>query len=182
MPAPLALRPDYDASTLRRLARGSTDASQTRRLLALASIYDGAPRSAAARIGGVTPQIVRDWVVRFNKEGPAGLNDRKAPGSAPKLNPDQRRALLDRVERGPTPAVDGVVRWRLVDLVQWVFEEFRISLSPQTMSRELRNAGYRKLSARPRHRGQKRGDIEDFKKASPPVWRRSSAGSRGERP
>lgn len=81
MPAPLALRADYDASTLRRLARGSTNANQTRRLLALASIYDGAPRSAAARIGGVTPQIIRNWVVRFNTEGPDGLIDRKAPGS-----------------------------------------------------------------------------------------------------
>jgi hypothetical protein len=45
----------------------------------------------------------------------------------------------------------GGVRWRLVDLVQWVFEELRISLSPQTISREPRAMGYRRLSARPRH-------------------------------
>ncbi|MBS1168448.1 MAG: hypothetical protein H6R00_4473 [Proteobacteria bacterium] len=62
------------------------------------------------------------------------------------------------------PAVDGVVRWRLVDLVQWVFEEFRVSLSPQTMSRVLREADYRKLSARPRHQGQDPDAIETFKK------------------
>jgi hypothetical protein len=34
-------------------------------LLALAAIYDGGTRSDAAKIGGVTLQIVRDWVLRF---------------------------------------------------------------------------------------------------------------------
>jgi hypothetical protein len=27
------------------------------------------------------------------------------------------------VERGPIPAIHGVVRWRLIDLMQWVWEE-----------------------------------------------------------
>jgi transposase len=48
----------------------------------LAEIYDGGSRSDAARIGGVTLQIVRDWVVRFNARGPNGLFDGKAPGQA----------------------------------------------------------------------------------------------------
>ena len=52
------------------------------------------------------------------------------------------------------PAIHGVVRWRLVDLCQWLFEEFRISLSETTVSRELRAMGFRKLSARPRHHAQ----------------------------
>jgi hypothetical protein len=33
--------------------------------------------------------------------------------------------------------------------------------------------GYRKLSARPRHQGQRPEDIAAFKKPSPPVWRKS---------
>ena len=64
------LRRDYDELTLRRLARASKDADQTRRLLALAAIYDGASRSAAAEIGGVTLQSIRDWGLRFNDGGP----------------------------------------------------------------------------------------------------------------
>jgi len=51
-----------------------------RRLLALAAIYDGATRTEAARIGGVTLQIIRDWVMRFNARGAAGLLDGKSPG------------------------------------------------------------------------------------------------------
>ena len=172
MAAPIALRTDFDAAALRRKARRSRDAAQARRLLALAAIYDGGSRSAAARLGGVTLQIVRDWVLRFNAEGPAGLADRKAPGATPKLGAAQRRALVDVVEAGPTPAVHGVVRWRLVDLVQWVWETFHVAISPQTLSRELRGLGYRKLSARPRHQAQDPETIETFKKTSPQRWRR----------
>jgi hypothetical protein len=71
------------------------------------------------------------------------------------------------IESGPIPAVHGVVRWWLIDLAQWIFEEFRIAIAKQTLSRELRALGYRKLSARPRHYAQAAGAIEDFKKASP---------------
>jgi transposase len=176
MAAPLPLRPDFEADTLRREARRSRDGAQARRLLALAAIYEGGSRGEAAKIGGVTLQIVRDWVVRFNAEGPAGLIDRKPPGSAPKLGAAERQALAQMVERGPIPAVHGVVRWRLADLAQWVWEEFRISISTQTLSRELRGLGYRKLSARPRHHAQDPDALEAFKKTSPRRWRRSRSG------
>jgi hypothetical protein len=79
---PVALRKDFDGDSLRAVARKSRDGGQARRLLALAAIYDGAKRIEAAKIGGVTRQIVRDWVVRFNAQGPNGLIDRKAPGQA----------------------------------------------------------------------------------------------------
>ena len=78
MAAPIALREDFDGPGLRRLAKQTKDAAQARRLLALAEIYDGSSRTDAARIGSVTLQIVRDWVLRFNKHGPEGLINRKA--------------------------------------------------------------------------------------------------------
>jgi transposase len=178
MGSAIALRGDFDAITLRKLARKTRDAKQSRRLLALAEIYDGAQRRDAARIGGVGPQIVRDWVVRFNAEGPDGLIDRKPPGQPPKLNAAHQRALARMIEDGPIPAVHGVVRWRLVDLMAWVWEEFRIVIAKQTLSRVLRSMGYRKLSARPRHHAQNPAAAEDFKKASPRSWRRSRAAVR----
>jgi transposase len=96
-------------------ARGAKDAAQTRRLLALAAVYDGARRTEAATIGGVTLQIVRDWVMKFNAHGPDGLIDRKAPRQPPKLTEAHRAALKAVIESGPTAPIDGVVRWRLVD-------------------------------------------------------------------
>jgi transposase len=170
---PIPLRSDFDAAALRSLARKTKDGPQARRLLALATIYDGAPRAEAAQMGGVTRQIVRDWVVRFNALGPEGLIDRKPPGLPSRLNNTHRAALVAVIEEGPIPAVHGVVRWRLVDLVQWVWDEFRITISAQTLSRELRALGYRKLSARPRHHAKSEAQVAAFKKSSPPSWRRS---------
>ena len=172
---PIPLRADFDAAGLRSAARCTKDAAQARRLLALAAVYDGASRGEAARIGGVTLQIVRDWVLRFNAEGPAGLVARKAPGQASRLNDSHRAALATVLESGPTPAIHGVVRWRLIDLCQWLWEEHRVTVAKQTLSREVRALGYRKLSARPRHHAQAEGAVDLFKRASPPAWRRSRA-------
>jgi transposase len=172
---PIPLRADYDAARLRASARESKDAGQTRRLLALAAIYDGASRSEAAGIGGVTLQIVRDWVVKLNAHGPDSLVDYKGPGPQPILTKEHRAALATAIEDGPMPAIHGVVRWRIVDLVQWLSDEFQVSVSKQTLGRELRAMGYRKLSARPRHHAQAVGAIELFKRVSPRAWMRSGA-------
>ncbi|NEJ26139.1 helix-turn-helix domain-containing protein [Rhizobium leguminosarum] len=140
MGSAIALRDDFDGPALRQFAKGTKDAAQARRLLALAEIYDGGSRTDAARIGGVTLQIVRDWVVRFNEHAFAGLLNGKAPGNRPKLNDDQRQALAKIVERGPIPAIDGVVRWRRKDLVHWIFQEFRTSMDETTVVREFLSA------------------------------------------
>jgi transposase len=182
MAAAIALRSDFTGADLRRLARGTQDARQARRLLTLAAIYDGGSRSEAARIGDVGLQIVRDWVLRFNAEGSDGLIDRKAPGPEPRLTDAHRTALAAIIENGPIPAVHGVVRWRLIDLCQWLWEEFRVSVTRQTLGREVRALGYRKLSARPRHHAQTEGAIEHFKKASRQSWQRSRRRRASSRP
>src|SRR6202051_3140044 len=142
---PIPLRADFNAQTVRSAAKRAKDGPQARRLLALAAIYDGASRSEAAKIGGVTLQIVRDWVLKFNAHGPDGLIDRKPTGQAPRLNDTHRAALAAIIESGPIPSVHGVVRWRIVDLCQWIYEEFRVVVAKQTLSRVLRKMGYRKL-------------------------------------
>ncbi len=169
---PIPLRTDFTAAQVRAAARKTKNGPQARRLLALATIYDGGTRSEAAKVGGVTLQIVRDWVLKFNTDGPPGLIDRKAPGQPSRLDAVHRAALVGQIESGPIPAIHGVVRWRVIDLCQWLFEEYRVQIAKQTLSRELRKMGYRKLSARPRHHAQAEGAIEAFKKLSPPVWTR----------
>ena len=163
MSAGIALREDYDAVSVRELAKRSDDADQVRRLLALAVVYDGGLRSDGAEAGGVGLQTFRNWVLRFNADGPAGLVNGKAPGQAPRLDQAQQAELAQLVEAGPIPAVHGVVRWRLCDLAQWVMETYRTSISEQTLSRYLRAMGYRKLSARPRHHAQSVEAVAAFK-------------------
>jgi transposase len=116
---------------------------------------------------------VRDWVLRFSAEGADGLVNRKAPGKPPLLSESQRRELAAVIERGPIPAVDGVVRWRLIDLGRWVYETYGIAASKQALSRTLRAMGYRKLSARPRHHAQDPVAVAVFKN----VWPAPSASS-----
>ncbi len=174
MGAAVKLRTDYDGAHLRDLAKRSRNGAQARRLLALAEIYDGRRRSDAARLAGVGLQIIRDWVLRFNAEGPDGLINRKGSGPPSRLTDEQRAKLRQAVDDGPKPYLDGVVRWRLVDLVQWAREEFGVSISRQTMGRELRAMGFRRLSARPQHYAQNPEAIEAFKKTSP-TWSQPSA-------
>ena len=170
---PIPLRTDFDAMDLRSAARRTKHAGQARRLLALAAVYNGATRTEAAKIGGVTLQIVRDWVIKLNAHGPDGLIDGKAPGQPCRLNDTHRRALAEVINSGPIPAIHGVVRWRIIDLCQWLWDEFQIRIAKQTLSRELRAMGFRKLSARPRRHAQAAGAIEVFKKVSRPFWMKS---------
>lgn len=176
--AGLPLRKDYDGAALRGLARRCKNADQVRRLLSLAAVYDGRSRAEAARVGGVGRQIVRDWVEKFNAAGPDGLVTRRAPGQPPRLTAMHRDALVKMVEAGPDPAVHGIVRWRLKDLVAWLGQHYGLTLDETTLGRTLKALGYAKLSARPRHHAQAAGAIEDFKKASLPRWRPSRPTSR----
>jgi transposase len=123
------IRSDYTSEQLRALAKRSRNAAQARRLLSVAAVIDGASRSEAAKIGGMDRQTLRDWVHRFNEDGPGGLINDTAPGAMPKLNKRQKAKLAALVKQGPIPAVHGVVRWRAVDLIQWIREEFGISVS-----------------------------------------------------
>lgn len=164
MSALVLLRRDFDAEGLRALSKAARDPAQTRRLLALSAIYAGGSRSAAAALGGVGLQTIWDCVVAFNAHGPDGLIGGKAPGARPPA-PEHRAAggAACSGRAGADAGHPGVVRWRLVDLAQILFEDHGVSLSEQTLSRVLRGMGYRNLSARPRHHAQAPGAIPAFK-------------------
>lgn len=167
MSAAIKLREDFCAAELRRLACGTGDADQVRRLLALAAVYDGMARDDAARIGGTQRQTLRDWVCRFNAHGPDGLIDRKPPGRKPKLPPELVDELRHLVETGPDPEIDGVVRWRCVDLKRVLSDRSGVDVSRVTLGRVLKKLGFSHISARPQHPGQKPEAIAAFKKTSP---------------
>lgn len=181
MGRPITVRGDYTSTGLRSLSKRCRDVAQARRLLAIAAAVDGASRMAAAKAGGMDRQTLRDWVHRFNADGPDGLINDTAPGAAPKLSAAQRAKLAALVERGPNPAVDGVVRWRACDLQQWIQEEFAISVSDDTVYRMLKAMGYVHISARPKAYKQDSEAMAAFKKTSPPAWRKSAGRSHAAR-
>ena len=168
MAAAVRLRADYSASELRRLAAASKNANQTRRLLSLASVAEGTNRTEAARIGGMDRQTLRDWVHRFNAEGPEGLLDNWSSGSEPRLSEEQRAEVAELVETGPDRAVHGVVRWRRVDLQRVIRERFGIEYHERTIGKLLKKLGFSHISARPRHPAQDQSMSAAFKKTSRP--------------
>src|ERR1700752_3510718 len=100
----VAVRDDYTAGEVRRLEKQAKDGAQARRLLAIAAVLDGASRTEAAKIGGMDRQTLRDWVIRFNDQGPDGLINVPAPGAPAKLNKGHRAFLARIVDEGPSPA------------------------------------------------------------------------------
>jgi transposase len=178
----IGLRDDYTANEVRRLAAKSKDANQSRRLLAIAGIYDGMSRTEAAKIGGMDRQTLRDWVHRFNEQGPDGLIDRRHEGPAPKLSSAQKAELAKIVEAGPDLDKDGVVRWRGSDLKTVIEARFGVTYTERSVSRILHELGFAHLSVRPRHPAQDQEVIAAFKKTSPPRWPLTSAMSRQARP
>ncbi len=173
MLAAVPIREDFTAAELRALASRSRDARQCARLLALAGVAEGRSRLEAARLGGMDRQTLRDWVHRFNQEGPAGLIDRKSPGAPAKVSAEQKAELAEIVERGPDIARDGVVRWRRIDLQQVIKDRFGVDYHERSVSRLLHDLGFAHMSARPYHPGQEPRALEDFKKTSPSGSRRS---------
>lgn len=169
--AGIKLREDYGVDDLRRLARKSRDAKQARRLIALAGVLDGLSRADAAAVGLMDRQTLRDWVHRFNEQGPEGLIDRKSTGPKRKLTAEQLAMLKDIVAAGPDPAIDTVVRWRCADIVKLIKARFDVEYHENSVGKLLHSLGFSHISARPRHPKQNPETIEAFKKTSRKNWR-----------
>jgi transposase len=166
MPSAVKLRTDYSAKELRKLAKRVKDNNQARRLLSLAAVLDGMKREDAARIGGMDRQTLRDWVHRFNDAGPDGLLDRWSDGPIPRLSTDQKAELAALVEAGPDREVDGVVRWRRIDLKRVIKQRYDVDYQERHVGTLLKQLGFSHVSARPRSPGQDAETMVAFKKTS----------------
>jgi transposase len=164
MASAVKLRTDFSAQDLRRLAAMTKNVNQSRRLLSLAAVIDGMNRTEAARIGGMDRQTLRDWVHRFNEQGPNGLKDNWSKGKPSRLSAEQQAEVAELVETGPDRAAQGVVRWRRVDLQRVIAERFGVVYHERTVGKLLKALGFSHVSARPRHPGQDAQTIEAFKK------------------
>ena len=170
MGAPVTItRHDFTASALRSASARSTDGAQVRRLLALAMVLEGLPRSQAAALNGMDRQTLSDWVHRYNAEGIEGLKSRKSPGREPFLTEAQKAELRALVIQGPDPAIHKVVRWRCVDLRAEVARRWSVEVHENTIGAWLGELGLTRLQPRPVHPKKDPAGEETFKKTSP-AW------------
>src|ERR1700730_7059721 len=170
---------DLSISQLRAEAARTDDAKQGRRILAIAMVRDGHSRLWGAQAGGMDRQTLRDWVIRYNTDGLAGLADRPRPGRQPRLAEAQRREVAKWVEDGPNLKTDGVVRWRCADLRDRIAAKFDVHLHERSVGKLLKKLNFSSMSGRPMH---PQSDLEAqaaFKKTSPD-WRAPQ--SRGSLP
>lgn len=170
MGSAIEMRMDYSVAELRRQGKSSRDCKQSRRLLSLAVVLDGMSREDAARVGGMDRQTLRDWVHRFNDAGPCGLKDAWNGGPEPRLSAVQKAELARIVETGPDNAVNGVVRWRRVDLQKLIKERFGVDYRHCAA---MGKAGHAAPSAG-RPALQKRLSV---RRHLPGTWHRSRAGA-----
>src|SRR5215813_6283065 len=172
----IAVRTDYTAGEVRRFAQRAKDAAQARRLLAIAAVLDGASREEAATIGGMDRQTLRDWVIRFNEQGPDGLINIPSPGVPPKLNSRHKAFLARLVDEGPIPAI----HWRgalagVRSHHAGCMRSSELSVLDDTIYRALKKLGFSHMSARPKAYKQNAEAMDAFEKTSPSVWRKFAA-------
>lgn len=153
-------------SQLRAAAARTADAKQARRLLAIAMVLDGHSRRLAAQAGGMDRQTLRDWVIRYNADGLAGLADRPRPGRQPRLAEAQRSEVAKWVEDGPDLKTDGVVRWRCADLRDRIAAKFNVHLHERSVGKLLKKLNFSSMSGRPVHPQSDLAAQEAFKKTS----------------
>ena len=145
-------RLEHDADALRRHAARVCVAAVARRLLALALVLEGHGRVEAAKSCGMDRQTLRDWVIRYNEHGIAGLSDLpKRGGAPPKLSVGEKAVLTEWVQQGPDLAEDGVVRWRLRDLRERILARFFVLMVERSVGWMLKTLTFSHISMRPRH-------------------------------
>jgi transposase len=170
----LNIRKDRTPAVLRKLAKAEPDARISRRLLAIANALSGMSRAAAAASAGMDRQTLRDWVIRYNKHGVAGLSDQWNGGRPPMLTIDEQAELLAIVMAGPDPQKDGFCAFTRDDLVTVAEKKFGKSMHPASMGRLLRRLGLSRQKARPSHPMKDPAAAAAFKK-SPANTEKNSA-------
>jgi transposase len=149
--AVMITRMDFTAAELRSFAGKCQDGAQVRRLLAIALVLEGVPRTEAAVRNGMDRQTLRDWVHHYNTNGIEGLKSRQSPGRIPALTTKQMAELKALVLKGPDLLEHKVVRWRCQDLQTEVARRFKVNVHESTIGKWLHQLGLKRLQPRPFH-------------------------------
>jgi len=172
----LAVSERLSVDELRDAARAEPRGKVRARLLAMARLREGGGRGATARQFGMSRNVLRIWVSRYNTVGIEGLVDRHGGGAPARLTADQRDALKERVLAGADLARDAIVAYRILDIRALTEREFGVRYSHGGMHRVLHAIGCAWLMPRPHH---PKGDAEaqDAFKKNCRNWSRTSPAS-----
>lgn len=165
--AALAIRTELSAAELRVAAKREKDPRVARRLLAIANALDGMSRELAARLVGMGRQALRDWVVRYNTDGIAGLKDRWGDGRPPAISESELAVVKAQILKAASirrhterPAL------RIVDVSRLIEERTGVRYSISSTHRLLKSLNLSRQKTRPQHPQADLRAQRAFKKAS----------------
>lgn len=159
-------RTDISSEKLRIHLKKIKNARVYRRLLGIIHLLEGGSRNEAQAKADLTVNNFRHWIRRFNEHGVDGLQSAKPTGRPLKINREAREALRAKVLAGPS-ADDGLVRFRLIDLQDYLKKEYGVSIALSGVWEALAEM---KLSWKTgRQRNPKSDEVvqEEFKKNLP---------------
>lgn len=160
----LAVSERLSPEALRSASRSERRAKVRARMLAIARLLEGGERGATARQFGMSRNVLRIWVGRYNEDGVEGLVDRHAGGTPPRLTVEQQQILKDKVLAGADLERDGTVAYRILDIRAVAEREFGVRYSHAGMHRVLHAIGCAWLVPRPRHPKSAADAQDEFKK------------------
>ena len=177
MRTPLAITRVGAVAELRAAIRAERKARGQVRLRALLAVAAGEHVPRVATLWHVAERALRNWVTAYNRQGLAGLHDRRG-GRRCRLSAAQREQLRARLLAEPTTA-DGVCSLRGVDIRRILREEFGTAYARSSVYYFLRQTlGFSYLKPRPLHEKTDAAAQEAFKKTSRTSWPKSSGRTR----
>ena len=157
------VREDISGAELRKAAKRESSSAVCRRMLGMAHLTDGGSRIQAQKIACLSVNNFRIWIKRFNAQGIKGLISKKPPGRKAKMSDQIELQLERKVLEGPGRD-EGLVRYRIVDLQEFLKKEYDISMCASGIWYKLQGMGLTWKTGRQRNPNSSHEVQEAFKK------------------
>jgi transposase len=125
-----------------RIASPRQQLNEWRRLRAWALHQEGWSGGAIARVLGVTPGAISQWLKRAREGGAQALVHRMPPGPPSKLTAEQKAALVRLLEQGAEAHGFLGDVWTTKRVAALIRQAFGVRYHPASMSRLLREIGW----------------------------------------
>jgi transposase len=158
------VRCDIPVKELKVAVRGEKNSKVCRRLLGIIHLLEGGSRQEAQSIACLSVNVMRKWIKRFNQDGIEGLRSIKQTGRPPRMSWEVKQALRAKVLEGP--GEEGLARYRLIDMKQYLKEELGVDTSVTRIWNTCQELGLTWKTGRQRHPRTDEATQQSFKKTS----------------
>lgn len=160
---PTPIKSHHTRDELYKISKKEKNGRTRARILGIAAILEGKKRTEAAKIAGLNENVFRIWIKRYNEQGIDGLKSIKPPGRSKKTTADMRIAVKEKMLAGANYERDGLIRFRLSDIKDFLNKEYNVEYSQSGVWYMLKDLELSWISVRPKHPKTDDKKIEEFK-------------------